>query len=410
MSDYDSSLPVRTQNNGDVAAKIVDGTITSQALSVDATGLIGAKTFDGTGTAINSQSLSGTQWLQVVDPANGPSAPGTASAFSVLAGGIYNATPITLTDGQQSSLQLTSAGLLKVAATLSYDTNYGVVGANTLRTAAQIGNATGAADFNFGASSAQTLRTAALLGNASGLIDYNYGAIGAQSVRTASQIGNATGAASFGAGATSAQTLRTSSNLSDGAGTAITSTLVNSKQRLDVDLAAEGVTGAAVPFDSVQVAGSDGTNLRTLKTGTDGRLVVDIQNAAGEFTITNPLPVTIEASPGTHINDYKDASSIAAAGTDNHDYTVTAGKTLYLTQVESSGSGKAKMLLQIETGVATGVFTPKFAQFNSTATSDMQLTLTQSIIVAAGVRVRVTMTNRDNQAQDLYSTICGTEI
>lgn len=38
------------------------------------------------------------------------------------------------------------------------DKNYGVVGANTIRTAAQIGNATGAAEFGSGADSAQTLR------------------------------------------------------------------------------------------------------------------------------------------------------------------------------------------------------------------------------------------------------------
>lgn len=38
------------------------------------------------------------------------------------------------------------------------DKNYGVVGANTIRTAAQIGNATGAADFGSGADSVQTLR------------------------------------------------------------------------------------------------------------------------------------------------------------------------------------------------------------------------------------------------------------
>lgn len=38
------------------------------------------------------------------------------------------------------------------------DKNYGTVGANTIRTAAQIGNATGAAEFGSGADSAQTLR------------------------------------------------------------------------------------------------------------------------------------------------------------------------------------------------------------------------------------------------------------
>ncbi len=42
--------------------------------------------------------------------------------------------------------------------TLSYDTNYGAVGANTLRTAAEVGNATGAAAFGAGTTTAQVLR------------------------------------------------------------------------------------------------------------------------------------------------------------------------------------------------------------------------------------------------------------
>ena len=46
------------------------------------------------------------------------------------------------------------------------DTNFGVVGAHTLRTAAEIGNATGAANFGAGATGAQTLRTQANQGAA----------------------------------------------------------------------------------------------------------------------------------------------------------------------------------------------------------------------------------------------------
>jgi hypothetical protein len=64
--------------------------------------------------------------------------------------------------------------------------------------------------------------------------DTNYGTVGANTLRTAAEIGNATGAANFNAGATGAQTLRTTANISDGAGTALTSTLFNSKQSLDV--------------------------------------------------------------------------------------------------------------------------------------------------------------------------------
>jgi len=139
------------------------------------------------------------------------------------------------------------------------DKNYGIVGANTIRTAAQIGNATGAAEFGSGADSAQTLRvttstrsetattplavrltdgTAFLanlpvsqsgtwnINNISGTISLPTGAateatmlalsnkvandfgVATAAVRVASQVGNATGAADFGSGADSAQTLR----------------------------------------------------------------------------------------------------------------------------------------------------------------------------------------------------------
>lgn len=68
---------------------------------------------------------------------------------------------ITVDDGGVSltvdgTVAATQSGTWTVG--LSEDHNYGAVGANTLRTAAQIGNATGAADFGAGATTAQTLR------------------------------------------------------------------------------------------------------------------------------------------------------------------------------------------------------------------------------------------------------------
>ena len=57
-----------------------------------------------------------------------------------------------------------------------------------------------------------------------------------------------------------------------------------------------------------------------------------------------------------------------------------------------------------------GIFTTKLVQFNSTATPNMSIAISSPISVAAGVRVRVIRTNKDNQAQDLYSTILGQEV
>lgn len=57
-----------------------------------------------------------------------------------------------------ASLSVVLASDYTLSVTDTNDKNYGVVGVTTLRTAAQIGNATGAADFAAGNTSAQTLR------------------------------------------------------------------------------------------------------------------------------------------------------------------------------------------------------------------------------------------------------------
>lgn len=73
-----------------------------------------------------------------------PEAPAAADAFSVR---------------RYAPALLNANGEMVVGVALDNDTNYGVVGSDTLRTAAQIGNDSGAADFGVGNAGAQTLRT-----------------------------------------------------------------------------------------------------------------------------------------------------------------------------------------------------------------------------------------------------------
>lgn len=437
MSDVNSGLPVRSQlpgqtNYDDVIVKVADGAVDSQLLGVDTSGRVTVKLDDAAGNGITSQTNGAQQALDVISQSNGPVSPGTVANYSDLIGGQYNSTLPTLTTGQQAAVQVDSRGRLLVVTLTTDDHNYGVVGANTLRTAAQIGNATGAADFNFGTVGAQTLRVAGQIGNATGAADFNagatgaqtlrvtanqgtpgtaanawfikvtdgtntqtvtaggealvratnfpntvdtnYGVVGANTIRTAAQIGNATGQADFNYGVVGAQTLRVASELGNAAGS--------------IDYNSGAPTAQTI------------------------RVAADIFDASGNpFSLTNPLPVVVtDATPGTPVNDYKRAVAIAAGASDNHDYTVTAGKTLFLNQIESTGSGKAKMQLDIETGVATGVFTTRWSQFNSTADPNMTLHIDNPIAVAAGVRVRVVMTNKDLLAADMYSTISGYEL
>ncbi len=138
---------------------------------------------------------------------------------------------------------------------------------------------------------------------------------------------------------------------------------------------------------------------------------VAIRDEAGNpFTTDNPLPVTYVDSEGDEVNDYDTAAAVAANASSNHDYTVTAAKRLKLSQVAFAGSGKLKVEVQVETGVATDTFETRFVAFNSTASPSGVVPINENITVAAGVRVRAIRTNRDNQAQDVYTTICGHEI
>jgi hypothetical protein len=165
-------------------------------------------------------------------------------------------------------------------------------------------------------------------------------------------------------------------------------------------------TRSATPGDATQ-------NKRvTSVTGAGNREALDVaitDESGIPFSASNPLPVTSVDSEGTEVNNYNTAT-VAAAGTSNHDYTVTALTTLKLSQIWASASGKLKITVQIETGVASGTFNTVFVGFNSTANPNIDLPIKENITVAAGVRVRVIRQNNDNQSQDVYSTICGHEI
>jgi hypothetical protein len=116
-----------------------------------------------TGAATSANQTTEITSLQLIDNPVGSVGAGTAGTSSFLAGGVFNTALPSLSNGQQAALQLDTSGRLITVATVTfpYDQNYGTVGATTLRTASQIGNATGAATFGAGATSAQTLRVAA---------------------------------------------------------------------------------------------------------------------------------------------------------------------------------------------------------------------------------------------------------
>lgn len=141
-------------------------------------------------------------------------------------------------------------------------------------------------------------------------------------------------------------------------------------------------------------------------------LDISLHDEAGQaFSNTNPLPVAIAQSEGTEVHDYNTAASIAADATSNHNYSVANGVTFLLYGVLASASGKLKIELQIGDGAVSEAFTSKAVRFNSTANPQCDIWLFDKPISVLGTAqtttVRVIRTNKDNQAQDVYSTIIG---
>lgn len=139
-------------------------------------------------------------------------------------------------------------------------------------------------------------------------------------------------------------------------------------------------------------------------------LDVSLHDEDGEpYSSSNPMPVSIEESEGTEVQIPNTSGSVAAAASVNHDYTVTSLKTFVGDSIWASGSGKIKVELKVETGVSTGTFTTLKVGFNSTSNPNVEMPLRKIMKVAAGIKIRITITNRDLNAQDVYSTIEGVE-
>lgn len=155
--------------------------------------------------------------------------------------------------------------------------------------------------------------------------------------------------------------------------------------------------------DKVDVSGSSvelgATTLAALESVTvqnaGGASAVNIQDGGNSITVDGTVSLT---SPGTSVADYNTAAAVAAAASSTHTYTAVGNFTL--TQIEASGSGKMKIVVAVN-GVT------KFVQFNSTAQTNMTITLANPLSIVATQTITIVRTNLDKQAQDLYSTVCG---
>lgn len=319
MSDYNSSLPVRTQSNGDLAIKVVDAVTTSQGLAVSAAGSVTAE--------LGATTLAALESITVQNPAG-------ASAVNIQDGG----NSITV-DGTVELGATTLAALESITV--------------------QNGAGVSAVNIQDGGNSITVDGTVEL---------------GATSLAALESITvqNAAGASAV--------------NIQDG-GNSIT-----------VDGTVElGATSLAA-LESITI----GT---ALPTGTNTVGAILIKDGAGDTLGVNAdgsINVNVTATASTPVVSYTTSSAVAAAASVNHDYTVTAAKTLSIKQIIAAGSGKIKVQVLVNAVV-------KAVAFNSAANPTITLPLENLLQGTATQVVRITISNVDNQAQDVYSTLLGSE-
>lgn len=330
MSDFNSSLPVRTETAGDVIVKVADATVPSQQLTVNPDGSVnitdngGSLTVDGTvtvtATDLDIRDLDSAQDSVEVLQATHDNLNANAN-IQVANTDVSNANPVPMSDaGGSITVDATDLDIRDlVFATDKVDVSGSTV--TVTATDLDIRNLSAAQDNVAISDGTDTLAV-----NADGSIN---------SVVTATN--------------------------------------------LDI----RDLTHAT---DSVKIG--DGTDFLAV-------------NADGSI---NVVP---QEDPGTERVNYNTATAIAGGATSNHDFLFTNGGRLY--QVMASASGKLKTEVQVETGSATNTFNTVCVRFNSTATPDCDMNLAKYAAVPVGARVRVIRTNKDNQSQDLYSTIVGIE-
>lgn len=338
MSDFNSSLPIRTENAGDAIVKVADATIPSQQLKVNSDGSVnitdnsGSLTVDANNLDIRDLAFA-TDKVDASGSTVALDAPTLAALESITVQNGSGASAVNIQDGGNS---ITVDGTVELGAT-----SLAALESITVQ------NGTGAAAVNIqdGGNSITVDGTVEL---------------GATSLAALESI-----TVQNGAGASAV-------NIQDGGNS------------LTVDATDLDIRDLTHVTDSVKIG--DGTDF--LAINSDGS-----------------LNVVVQEDVGTEVVDFNTSAALAGAASSNHDRTFATASKLY--QVFASASGKLKIEVQVETGSATGVFNTKVVAFNSTANPNIDINLSKYVAIPAGARVRVIRTNKDNQAQDVYSTIVG---
>lgn len=159
--------------------------------------------------------------------------------------------------------------------------------------------------------------------------------------------------------------------------------------------------GNSITVDGAVTVSATDLDIRDLTLAQDA---VKISANTTANSAINPIFVqsAVAAVVGA-VSDY-DTATVAANSASNHDYTVTTSMLLSEVSFSSSGGGKVELQVgPVASLVSKWVgFVPKQG-----GTVTIEFPVPILVPVTSTGTVRLIRTNRENQAQDLYSTIVG---
>lgn len=165
--------------------------------------------------------------------------------------------------------------------------------------------------------------------------------------------------------------------------------------------------GNSITVDGAVTVSATDLDIRDLTLAQDS---VKISANTSANAVDNPIFVQVvsDVITSTEVHSYDTTAAVAADTADNHDYTVV-GTTFLLKSVIAAFSGGGKV--EIQTGPVASLVTCAVA-FVPKEGGHVQLNFDPPIevpVTSTGT-VRVIRTNRQGQAQDVYSTIIGNDI
>ncbi len=131
------------------------------------------------------------------------------------------------------------------------------------------------------------------------------------------------------------------------------------------------------------------------------------------YTNQNPIPVDVvhgNIADATPVWNYQVSTDVAKDATTTHTYTAgstgATGSDLYLSKILVSAAGRTK--IEIKVG-PSGSTSTKVVMFNSTANPNCIYDVGDDQEIDSGDIIEIIITNKDNQPQDVYTTIEGSE-